>query len=354
MSNGRLPQTIPPQTASLGKADADGNVTIDITWYLLLYNIATQVLNAANGSLTVTPFDLSLLDAQDIAETTEAESTGSSNGVDTADIDAIGADVAKLQPGPRDIDSTDIDASDADAAQLLSALQTAQALIAEIIDSASAIDAANASKLLGATWSAPGAIGIVTPNTGAFSTLSTSGLYSANAGLSIPTGQSITGAGTAAISGFASASLGAISGTTGVFSTNAGSLTVGSAGGYGVLAGVGGAFSLYINSSTRGGAGKTASGAAVLATDAPVYFTDSTTTTIRAVISSTGLAVTGALSATTTSKTGGYTVATLPAGVVGMHAYVTDATAPTYLGALTGGGAVTAPVFYNGAAWVSA
>lgn len=50
----------------------------------------------------------------------------------------------------------------------------------------------------------------------------------------------------------------------------------------------------------------------------------------------------------------GYTVATLPAGGVGDTAYVTDATAPTYLGALTGGGAVTCPVFYNGSAWVSA
>ena len=72
------------------------------------------------------------------------------------------------------------------------------------------------------------------------------------------------------------------------------------------------------------------------------------------VFSSTGLGVTGALSATTTIKTGGYTVGTLPAGTVGMRAYVTDATAPTYNGALTGGGAVTVPVFYNGAAWVSA
>lgn len=49
----------------------------------------------------------------------------------------------------------------------------------------------------------------------------------------------------------------------------------------------------------------------------------------------------------------GYTVATLPAGTVGMTAYVTDATAPTYLGTLTGGGAVVTPVFYNGTAWVS-
>lgn len=54
-----------------------------------------------------------------------------------------------------------------------------------------------------------------------------------------------------------------------------------------------------------------------------------------------------------TVKTNGYTVATLPAGVIGMTAYVTDATAPTYLGTLTGGGAVKCPVFYNGTAWVS-
>ena len=49
-----------------------------------------------------------------------------------------------------------------------------------------------------------------------------------------------------------------------------------------------------------------------------------------------------------------YTVASLPAGTVGDRAYVTDATSPTYLGTLTGGGAVTCPVFYNGSAWVSA
>ncbi len=48
-----------------------------------------------------------------------------------------------------------------------------------------------------------------------------------------------------------------------------------------------------------------------------------------------------------------YTVATLPAGVIGDTAYVTDATNPSYLGTLTGGGAVKTPVFYNGTAWVS-
>ncbi len=48
-----------------------------------------------------------------------------------------------------------------------------------------------------------------------------------------------------------------------------------------------------------------------------------------------------------------YTVATLPVGTQGDFAYVTDALAPTFLGALTGGGTVVTPVFYNGAAWVS-
>lgn len=49
-----------------------------------------------------------------------------------------------------------------------------------------------------------------------------------------------------------------------------------------------------------------------------------------------------------------YTVATLPAGTVGDVAYVTDATAPTYNGVLTGGGAVVVPVFRNATGWVSA
>ena len=50
-----------------------------------------------------------------------------------------------------------------------------------------------------------------------------------------------------------------------------------------------------------------------------------------------------------------FTVATLPAaGTQGRRAWVTDATAPTFNGALVGGGAVKIPVFDNGTAWVSA
>ena len=55
----------------------------------------------------------------------------------------------------------------------------------------------------------------------------------------------------------------------------------------------------------------------------------------------------------TTPATIGYTVATLPAGVQGMRAYVTDALAPAFLVALVGGGAVVTPSFYNGAAWIA-
>jgi len=50
-----------------------------------------------------------------------------------------------------------------------------------------------------------------------------------------------------------------------------------------------------------------------------------------------------------------YTVATLPAaGTQGRRAWVTDATAPTFGGALVGGGGVVIPVFDNGTSWVSA
>jgi len=49
-----------------------------------------------------------------------------------------------------------------------------------------------------------------------------------------------------------------------------------------------------------------------------------------------------------------YTVSTLPAaGTLGRIACVSDATLPTFLGALVGGGVVKTPVFDNGTAWVS-
>jgi hypothetical protein len=53
-------------------------------------------------------------------------------------------------------------------------------------------------------------------------------------------------------------------------------------------------------------------------------------------------------------QTTGYTVATLPAGTVGMRTYVTDALAPLFGVAVAGSGAVTIPVFYDGANWIVA
>lgn len=49
----------------------------------------------------------------------------------------------------------------------------------------------------------------------------------------------------------------------------------------------------------------------------------------------------------------GYTVATLPTGVQGHLAFVTDALAPTFGATVVGGGTVVALVFYNGAAYVT-
>lgn len=54
-----------------------------------------------------------------------------------------------------------------------------------------------------------------------------------------------------------------------------------------------------------------------------------------------------------TVKLAGYTVATLPTGIVGMTAYVTDALAPTFGATLVGGGAVVTKAFFNGTNWVN-
>ena len=63
------------------------------------------------------------------------------------------------------------------------------------------------------------------------------------------------------------------------------------------------------------------------------------------------LTTSGSFTAGSTLNTGLYTVATLPAGVQGARAFVTDASGPTYGATVVGGGAVVIPVFYNGSAW---
>lgn len=48
----------------------------------------------------------------------------------------------------------------------------------------------------------------------------------------------------------------------------------------------------------------------------------------------------------------GYTVATLPSGVIGDTAYVTNALSPTFNSIVAGGGSVVTKVFYNGTNWI--
>ena len=61
--------------------------------------------------------------------------------------------------------------------------------------------------------------------------------------------------------------------------------------------------------------------------------------------SSTGTTVAGTISSTV------YTVATLPAGVSGRHAFVSDALAPAFGAAVAAGGAVPVPVYHDGTNW---
>jgi hypothetical protein len=73
----------------------------------------------------------------------------------------------------------------------------------------------------------------------------------------------------------------------------------------------------------------------------------------RLLVGKTSASGSGVIQANGPISTRGYTVATLPSGAAGDRAYVTDATSPTFLGALTGGGSTVTPVFHNGSAWVA-
>jgi len=95
------------------------------------------------------------------------------------------------------------------------------------------------------------------------------------------------------------------------------------------------------------GTGAGTPGTIVFQTGAPLGSgTTLQTATTRLTISHT------AITAAIPIITPGYTVATLPTGVTGMRAHVTDANATTFLSTVAGGGSNTVPVFYNGTNWV--
>jgi len=70
-------------------------------------------------------------------------------------------------------------------------------------------------------------------------------------------------------------------------------------------------------------------------------------------IESSGAFISNNITATGLLKLKSYTVSTLPTGVQGATAYVTDALSPTYLAIISGGGTVVTPVFFNGTNWVA-
>lgn len=268
-----------------------------------------------------------------------------------------------------------------------------------------AATAANASQLLGKTWAAPDPIGSGTPNTGAFTTLSATGTGATglallrtnatdtNAGANTPTlansylnlgggeygadkyypitfgysagrtnpaayvaYRSVTAAGYGygdIVIGVRSVSTDTLPTTVATFSSTGlavtGAVTT-STSFKGTRASGGSVFPLLQYGDTLGGA---VSDNVVIGNVGGDPLLIVVSNVERARVTTTGLAVSGAVTATSTMNTGGYTVATLPAGSVGDRAYVTDATAPTFLGALTGGGAVRTPVFKNASAWVA-
>lgn len=88
-----------------------------------------------------------------------------------------------------------------------------------------------------------------------------------------------------------------------------------------------------------------------LVDDADLTFVTDTLTATK-IVGSTSVK-SALVESTGTVRLKGYTVATLPVGVVGDTAYVTDALAPAFLTTVVGGGAIVTPVFYDGANWIA-
>jgi len=59
----------------------------------------------------------------------------------------------------------------------------------------------------------------------------------------------------------------------------------------------------------------------------------------------------GSVVSTRKVRTGVFTAATLPAGVVGDRAFVSDASTQTFGAVVAGGGTIGTPVYYDGTNW---
>lgn len=109
-----LPQLIPPQTAVFGnieegKVDRDGKVTgivtVDVNWYLFLYNLVKQTIGVSSGStgggstVTVMPMDLLALNEIDVGSTdaiSDKRAIINASLLEALDTDLAGADLAGL------------------------------------------------------------------------------------------------------------------------------------------------------------------------------------------------------------------------------------------------------------------
>lgn len=211
-----------------------------------------------------------------------------------------------------------------------------------------------------------GTVGATTPNTGAFTTINATGLTTlASNGLNVGSGQlqvtggNVSASGNLSITG--NAAIGGSPGATTRLSVKQGSRLYS------------GGFSVEDSSTDSGvfiyndgAVNNITAGYSVSGSYLPLVLSASGAEKLR--VDSAGAAITGTLSSTgnltvsgtgTSSfagpvKTGGYTVATLPANAAGLIAYVTNQlTAAAAKGAApTGGGAVTCYVMNTGAGWV--
>lgn len=128
-----LPQTIPPQTAEFGlvvdpKTGAPiGKVTIDINWWLYLFNIGKQVLSAPGSPVPLPPIyniaEFASSDVDPVDATQSSRMIANAVQLESQDIELPSPDVAALSVKVNNALLTDLDLGSVDA------ISTKQAII---------------------------------------------------------------------------------------------------------------------------------------------------------------------------------------------------------------------------------